>query len=98
MGKCPACTEGDILEHSKGFYCSRWKLGCKFTIWKNSLEAYGQQITPQIVKELLKKNKIEKIEIILPQTKEKCIASLVLKEDKSGGVELKNLDRIENKE
>ena len=28
--------------------------GCKFTLWKNSLDQYGQAVTSKVVKELLK--------------------------------------------
>lgn len=44
LGKCPLCQKGSILENTKGFYCSYWKEGCKFTIWKNSLENNGIKI------------------------------------------------------
>lgn len=33
IGKCPKCGSG-ILENSKSYYCSNYKLGCKFGIWK----------------------------------------------------------------
>ena len=34
LGDCPLCRDGKILEGTKGFYCSRYKEGCKFTVWK----------------------------------------------------------------
>ena len=34
LGKCPLCTKGSIMENSKAFYCSSWREGCKFTLWK----------------------------------------------------------------
>lgn len=33
IGKCPRCG-GDIIEGKRGFGCTNWKNGCKFTIWK----------------------------------------------------------------
>jgi len=94
LGKCPLCSKGDIKENTKAFYCTKWKDGCKFTIWKNSLEQYGQAITPKMVKELLKNNKIKGIHIILPQTHEKATADLQFKPDGNGAVELINVNRI----
>jgi len=38
---CPACGQGKIAENSRSFYCTRFREGCKFTIWKNELERMG---------------------------------------------------------
>jgi DNA topoisomerase-3 len=94
FGKCIHCEDGEILENSKAFYCSNWKQNCKFTVWKNSLELYKQEVTGEMIKELLGKGRISNIKIILPQTQEKCEASLEFKENKSGALELKNVTRI----
>lgn len=95
LGKCPLCKSGDILENSKGFYCSNWKQGCKFTIWKNSIEIYGRTISENDAKILIDKGCIENIDVVLPQTSEKCKANLILRDDKSGRLELKNLERVQ---
>ena len=34
LGVCPGCG-GQILENTKAYYCSEWKSGCTFTIWKS---------------------------------------------------------------
>jgi DNA topoisomerase-3 len=34
IAKCPFC-DGYILEAQKSYYCSNWKNGCKFRVWKN---------------------------------------------------------------
>lgn len=94
IGKCIACETGEILENSKAFYCSNWKQKCKFTVWKNSLDLYKQEVNMEMVKELLEKGKIDKVNIVLPQTKENCTASLEFKESKTGALELKNVNRI----
>lgn len=92
--KCPKCGQGDIMEHDKGFYCTHWKSGCKFTIWKNSVELYGITLDKKIIKELIMNKKIDKVPMVMPQTHEKCIGELTLKEDLSGNLEIKNMTRI----
>jgi DNA topoisomerase-3 len=94
LGKCPLCTKGSIMENSKAFYCSSWREGCKFTLWKNSLERYGHKITRDMIKKLLKDNIIKGLEIIRPQTGEKYKADLCFKEKGEGMVELVNQERI----
>ncbi len=94
FGKCPKCKTGKILENSKSFYCSHWKQGCNFSMWKNSISSYGKEITAQMAKKLIKNGKIENIEITLPQTGEKCEGELFIKEDLSGNLEFRNLKRI----
>ncbi len=31
---CPACKKGRVMQGAKSFYCSEYKSGCQFTIWK----------------------------------------------------------------
>lgn len=62
FGNCLKCS-GDILENSKSFYCSNWKNGCKFSIWKNTLEPLGITLTGDLIEKLLKDKKIENFEI-----------------------------------
>ena len=38
---CPVCGKGMMAENTKGFYCTRFRDGCRFTIWKNELERSG---------------------------------------------------------
>lgn len=97
LGNCIACENGEILENRKAFYCSNWRQGCKFSVWKNSLEIYGQQVTSSMIKDLLAKGAITDIDMILPQTHEKCKASLHFRKDKSGALELKNVKRMVEK-
>lgn len=49
LGDCPVCKE-KILEGKKGYYCSGYKGGCKFIIWK---VISGASITAADVKNLL---------------------------------------------
>ena len=51
---CPVCKEGGITESEKAFGCSRWREGCKFTIWKDCVsKAGGPEMNAKIVKALL---------------------------------------------
>lgn len=38
---CPICQKGRIAENSKSFYCTEYRSGCKFTIWKDALVRDG---------------------------------------------------------
>ncbi len=93
LGKCPLCQKGAIYENSKAYFCTEWKRGCKFTIWKNSTEPYGVSLDEKTVKKLIKEGKIAQISAVLPQTGEKVKADLVLCADHSGRVELQNVTR-----
>ncbi|MCL2593199.1 MAG: DNA topoisomerase III [Defluviitaleaceae bacterium] len=93
LGKCPVCSDGTILENSKGYYCTRFREGCKMTIWKDSTKQYGLTLEPKLIKEILAKKVIENIEIILPQTGEKCTASLHLEPEQEPKIQIKNVNR-----
>lgn len=87
LGKCPLCQKGSILENTKAYYCTAWKEGCQFTIWKNTLEPYGVSLDSKIVKKLLKEKKIKDISIVLPQTGERGKATLLLSNENTGKLE-----------
>ena len=59
IGKCPVCGN-DIIEGEKGFGCTNWKNGCKYTIWKNDkfIESMGKKVTKEMVNLLLKNGKV----------------------------------------
>ncbi len=94
---CPLCKKGHIMEHSKGFFCTAWKEGCKFTIWKSQFEPYNIKVDKKMIKTLLTEKKVENVKLYMPDTKEEAIGEILLKEDMSGKVELKNIMRIEEK-
>ena len=50
LGLFPECKKGHILEGKLNYYCSEYKAGCKFTIWK---ELCGAKITPTDMQLLL---------------------------------------------
>ena len=56
--ECPICR-GKMLENSKAFYCSKWKEGCKFTVWKNCLQkAGGPLLNKKIITILFKEKQV----------------------------------------
>ena len=71
-----------MLENTKAFYCAGWKNGCKFTLWKDSLERYGVTLDGKLVKELLKNGKVESLPVVKAQTGEKCTAELIYNAEK----------------
>lgn len=51
---CPLCKEGQITENEKAFGCSKWREGCKFTIWKDCVSKIGGPvINEKLIKALL---------------------------------------------
>ncbi|MFV0440997.1 MAG: DNA topoisomerase III [Lachnospirales bacterium] len=75
-GKCPVCEKGEIYENSKSFFCSRWKYGCKFNIWKNVFEKNNIEIDSALVKTLLKDKIVKDVNVVMPDTKEKAVTSI----------------------
>lgn len=49
IGNCPACGK-PVIEGQKGFGCSGWREGCKFTVWKSFKKT---ELTVKTVKALL---------------------------------------------
>lgn len=44
-----------MVENAKAFGCSRWREGCRFTLWKNAVSgAGGPELNAKIVTALLK--------------------------------------------
>ena len=56
---CPICGEGHITENSKAFGCSRWREGCKLTLWKDCLVSRGgPALTAALVKLIVEKREV----------------------------------------
>ena len=56
---CPICGEGHITENSKAFSCSRWREGCKMTLWKDCLVSRGgPTLTVALVKLIVEKREV----------------------------------------
>lgn len=77
IGSCPLCKEGVIRETPKAFGCSRWKEGCKFTIWK---KLAGKTLTTHQVQELLVRKKTRKLKGFTSKKGKKFDAALALDE------------------
>ena len=59
LGPCPVCGN-PIIEGEKGFGCSNWKNGCKFTIWKDDkyINSFGKKVSREMIELLLKNGKV----------------------------------------
>ena len=57
--KCPLCQNGDVLENSKAFYCSRFREGCTLTIWKDAVARNGGPVlTAALVKRVIAEGRV----------------------------------------
>ena len=57
---CPLCGTGKVMENSRSFYCSRWKEGCRLTLWKNAcVRDGGPVLTAALMKKLLAAKRLE---------------------------------------
>ncbi len=56
LGVCPACKLGKVLEGPKNFYCSEYKSGCKFGLFKEDIlmKKFKKKITKTMVSSLIK--------------------------------------------
>ena len=76
LGKCPLCNN-DIIEGKKSYYCSAYKDGCKFGIWKI---ISGKKITNSNVKQLLTKGITNEIKGFKSKNGKEFKAKLQIKE------------------
>ncbi len=58
IGSCPLCKTGEVRPSPKAYGCSRWKQGCKFTIWR---EQYGKKLSDLQITELFNKHQTKVI-------------------------------------
>ncbi len=78
IGKCPLCGS-DVIIGSKGYGCSGYKEGCKFTLWKNIC---SRPISITHAKALIENGKTERIYGFLTRNKSRFSAILRLEGDK----------------
>ena len=79
IGKCPLCG-GDVFVGSKGYGCSKYKEGCKFTVWKS---ISGRPISVMHAKSLMENGKTERIYGFLTKNKSRFSAILKLEDGKA---------------
>ena len=60
LGNCPLCGKA-VKENSKSFYCSGYKEGCRWSVWKNDkyFAALGKKITKTLVRKLLENGQVQ---------------------------------------
>lgn len=92
FGRCSVCG-GNIYENSKGFYCSNWRQGCRFTIWKSGLESFGVTVDGSLVKKLMENKRVQEQRVIMPGNKEEKLADIVL-DEKTGRLSVMNFKTI----
>jgi DNA topoisomerase-3 len=78
LGTCPMCGQGTIMEHAKAFGCSRYREGCRFTIWKVIAK---KKLTGNQVAALLSQGHTKKLKGFTSKAGKKFAARLVLGED-----------------
>jgi len=56
---CPVCGQGKMAENSKGYYCTRFRDGCRFTIWKDALvRAGGPELSEKLLRMCVEKKEV----------------------------------------
>ncbi|GER94828.1 hypothetical protein A45J_2715 [hot springs metagenome] len=84
LGKCPECGK-PVVESQRAFGCSGYKEGCKFTIWKNSLERFGRKTIPaSMVKNLLTGKEVKITGLKSKAGKEYEVPGKLVKDEKWG--------------
>jgi DNA topoisomerase-3 len=84
LGKCPDCGK-PVVESRRAFGCSGYKEGCKFTIWKNSLERFGRKTIPAgMVKNLLPGKEVKITGLKSKAGKEYEVPGKLVKDEKWG--------------
>ena len=74
---CPKCQRGRVREGAKSYYCSRYKAGCDFTVWK---KIAGKRITPTMVQALVRQGKTRKLKGFTSRSNQPFEAVLFLDE------------------
>lgn len=65
LGQCPRCGK-DVIEGERGYGCTGFRSGCRFTIWKNSKQKFlsGVTFTKTDAKRFLKGNPTRKSKLV----------------------------------
>lgn len=86
FGSCPACGKGDIYEGNKSYFCSDYKEGCTFKLWKSCMKRFGkEEISLNQVKDLVAGKKVKFIGLKSPKSGNKFISEVILNNDPKFG-------------
>lgn len=78
LGACPLCKAGEVKEFPKSYSCSRWKEGCKFSVWKVMSH---KKISSTQVKKIMARGKSDEISGFKGKNGKTFSAVLVLDKD-----------------
>ncbi|MCK4956143.1 MAG: hypothetical protein KAS49_00815, partial [Candidatus Cloacimonetes bacterium] len=80
---------GSILENEKSFYCSDWRRGCKFSIWKNKFANFGITFDSKMATTLFKKKKLSDVKITL--AKDNSSGTIDIELGRKGIIKINNM-------
>jgi len=86
LGICPACKLGNVMEGPKNFYCSEYKQGCKFGLFKDDIlmKKFKKKLTKTIVSKLIKEETVIVKDMISQKTNGKFDGKVRLKKSSNG--------------
>lgn len=84
VGTCPICG-GDVVETPKAYGCNKYKEGCKFVVWKNSLSKLKKKLSEKAVIALIGGEKVRLTGLTSPRTGKKFDANGELVNDPKWG-------------
>ena len=86
LGICPACKVGNVMEGPKNFYCSEYKQGCKFGLFKEDvlMKKFKKKMTKTIVSKLIENKVVIVKGMVSPQTNNKFDGKIRLKKSSNG--------------
>src|SRR5690606_19929357 len=81
LGICPACKVGNVIEGPKNFYCSEYKQGCKFGLFKEDIlmKKFNKKITKTMVNKLIENKVVIVKGMSSPKTGDKFDGKIRLK-------------------
>lgn len=86
LGICPACKTGNVMEGPKNFFCSEYKQGCKFGLFKDDIlmKKFKKKLTKTIVSKLIKGETATVKNMVSPKNNSKFDGKIRLKNSSNG--------------
>lgn len=86
LGICPACKVGEVMEGRKNFYCSDYKKGCNFGLFKEDIlmKKFKKKMTKTTVSKLIKNNPVIIKGMVSPKNNNKFDGKIRLKKSSNG--------------